>query len=258
MKNRGASQSPLPLGRKKLLEIVGWCLLNVCLALVLQAALEFLFTDILHTKSILKVTSAVPWPLTILKDVAKGLAIRGVLVYAIHRFVLHGEYDSPLRTWHRQWQHSVRLPFSLMATHDHPVNHLLSQWLPMFLPAYLFRFHVLTWHFFVALCSLEDLFVYSGYAVLPSSILLVGMARRQDEHFAVAYDGKAPGNFGRFGILDLLCGTTCSNGDDAVDDMQAEAEKHNVQERAGNAVDGFVSGMKIKARPNTRAQRKKA
>ncbi|KAK3056137.1 hypothetical protein LTR09_002643 [Extremus antarcticus] len=256
IKNRGASQSPLPLGRKKLLEVVGFSLLNVCLALVLQAALEFFFTDILHTRSILKVTSAVPWPLTMLKDVAMGLAIRGVLIYLIHRFLLH-TYDSPLRTWHLQWQHSVRLPFSLIAAYDHPVNYLISQWLPMYLPAYIFRFHVLTWHLFVALCSLEELFVYSGYSVLPSSIILGGMARRTDEHFAVVHKGKTTGNFGRFGILDLVCGTTCSNEDDAVDDMQAEAEKHNVQERAGNAMDGLVSGIKGR-RPNTRGQRKKS
>ncbi|KAK5167971.1 uncharacterized protein LTR77_006538 [Saxophila tyrrhenica] len=256
-KNRGASQSPLRLGRKKLLEIVGFSLLNVCLALVLQAALEFFFTDILRTKSILKVTSAVPWPLTILKDVAKGFAIRSIVSYLVHRFLLH-TYDSPLKTWHLQWQHSVRLPFSLVAAYDHPVNYLLGQWLPTYLPAYLFRFHVLTWHLFIALCSLEELFVYSGYAVLPSSIVLVGMARRTDEHFDVVYDGKEAGNFGRFGILDFVCGTTCAKEDDAVDDIQAEAEKHNVQDRAEGVMDGIVSGVKGRKRPNTRAQRKKS
>lgn len=175
----------------------------------------------------------------------------------MHRFLLH-TYDSPLKNWHLQWQHSIRLPFSLVATYDHPVNYLLSQWLPTFIPAYLFRFHVLTWHFFVALCSLEELFVYSGYVVLPSSIVLVGMARRTDEHFDVVYDGKPAGNFGRFGILDFVCGTTCREDDDAVDDIQEEAEKHHVRERAEGVKDGIASGLKgRKTKANTRAQRKK-
>lgn len=193
-------------------------------------------------------------PVTI---VVKGFAIRGVLIYLVHRFVLH-TYDSPLKQWHHQWQHSVRLPFSLIAAYDHPANYLLSSWLPTFLPAYLFRFHVLTWHLFVALCSLEELFVFSGYAVLPSSIVLVGMARRMDEHFDVVDEAKSAGNFGRFGILDFVCGTTCSGADDAVDDISAEAEKHNVQERAEGVMDGVASGLKgRKSKANARAQRKK-
>lgn len=68
IKNRGSSQSPLLLGRNKLLEIIGFSLLNVGLGIALQAALELLFTDVLHLRSILKVTSAVPFPWNILKD----------------------------------------------------------------------------------------------------------------------------------------------------------------------------------------------
>jgi hypothetical protein len=258
MKNRGSGQLPLRLGRNKLLEIGGFSLLNVGLGLVLQLALELLCTRVLHVKSLLRVTSAVPFPWTIAKQIAQAFAIRGVVIYLVHRFVLH-TYDSPLKRWHLQWQHSVHLPFSLVAAYDHPANYLLSQWLPTFLPAYLFRFHVLTWHLFVALCSLEELFVFSGYAVLPSSIMLVGMARRVDEHFDVVYDDKPAGNFGRFGILDFICGTTCKGEDDAVDDLQEEAEKHHVQERAKGVVDGVASGFKKgKAKANTRAQRKKS
>ncbi len=190
--------------------------------------------------------------------VAKGFAVRGILIYLLHRYLLH-TYDTVFKTWHLKWQHSVRLPFSLIAAFDHPANYLLTQWAPTFLPAYLFRFHVLTWYLFVALCSLEDLFVFSGFAVLPSSIVMVGMARRADEHFATTYDGKVAGNFGRFGVLDLVCGTACRGEDDAVDDLQAEAEKHNVPERAEGVMDGVASGLKNRrSKANTRASRKKS
>lgn len=246
LKNRGASQLPLvQLGRDKLLWVTGVALLNTLLGIAIQSALELLVTEVLHVRSILRVTTIVPFPWTILKDVGVGLVFRGVITYVVHRFLLH-TYDSPLKTWHSKWQHSVSLPFSLVAAYDHPVNYLLANWLPTFLPAYLFRWHVLTWHLFLAVCSLEELFVFSGYYVLPSNIILLGMARRNDEHFATVSDGNAPGNFGRTGILDFICGTTCQSEDDAADDIRAEAEKHNVKQRAGNAVDGAVSGIRGK------------
>jgi hypothetical protein len=259
LKSRGVRQLPTVLRRKKLLEVAGFAIFNVLLAIAVQAVIELLFTVVLRTKSVLKVTSVVPFPWNILKDVAKGFAMRGVLIYLVHRYLLH-TYDSPLKTWHLQWQHSVRLPFSLVAAYDHPVNYLLLHWLPTFVPAYLFRFHVLTWHFFIALCSLEELFVFSGYSVLPSTIILLGMARRNDEHFDVVYEGDVVGNFGRTGVLDFCCGTSCQGEDDAMDDIQKEVEKHQVQERAEGALNGAVSGFKAKgkAKQSSRNRSKKS
>ncbi|KAK3696559.1 hypothetical protein LTR37_017901 [Vermiconidia calcicola] len=195
IKNRGSVQSPLLLGRRKLLGVIGISLLNVGLGIALQAIFELVFTEILHLKSILKVTTIVPLPWTIFKDVAKGFVIRGILVYAVNRFLMH---------------------------------------------------------------TLEDLCVFSGYAVLPSTIVLVGMARRTDEHFAVVSEEKTAGNFGRFGVLDVICGTTCQNEDDAMDDMQVEAEKHHIQERAQGGVNGAIAGLKGQAKSRvTRSQNKK-
>ena len=93
--------------------------------------------------------------------------------------------------------------------------------------------------------------MFSGYAVLPSSILLLGMARRTDEHFAVVDEGKRVGNFGRWGLMDFVCGTTCQDEDDAVDDFQKEADKHSVKQRAASAMDGIVSGVKSKPKSKT-------
>lgn len=262
LKNRGASHLPLAqFGRNKLFEVAGVAVANIALSIAVQAALEFVVTDIFHLRSLLKVTTLVPLPWNILKHIVIGFALRGILIYIAHRYLLH-TFSSPLKTWHLRWQHSVKLPFSLVAAYDHPINFLLLEWLPAFLPAYLFRFHVLTWHLFLALCSLEELLVYSGYAVLPSQIILLGMARRTDEHFALVDEGKKAGNFGRTGILDFVCGTTCNVENDAMDDVQSEAEKHNIQQRATNAVDGAISGLRdtratTKAgKPGTRARTK--
>lgn len=242
VKAYGEKNLPSRLGNGRLLRIASVGVANVLLSVALQAILEMLFTDFFNLRSILKVTSFVPLPWSIAKDVVKGLALRGVLHYYIHRYLMH-TYDSPLKTWHLKWQHSIRLPFSLAATYDHPVCHLLVNWLPDFLPAYLFRFHVLTWHIFVTITSLETLFIYSGYAVLPSSIVLAGMARRTDAHFLTAASGSESCNFGHWGILDLLLGTNCKDTASVFDDLQDEAQKHHIEERAQKAARGALEGL---------------
>ncbi|OQO12250.1 hypothetical protein B0A48_02891 [Cryoendolithus antarcticus] len=242
IKAYGGKHMPSSLGRERMLKIAGIATLNVLLAIALQAALEVLTTDFLHARSILKVTSMVPLPWNIAKDVLKGLAVRGVVHYLVHRYLLHN-YDSPLKTWHLQWQHSVRLPFSIVAAYDHPVCYLLAVWVPAFLPAYLFRFHVLTWHIFVALISLEDLFINSGYAVLPSSIILAGMARRTDAHFVTAKRGDVC-NFGHTGLLDLVFGTACKDTTTLAGDLEEENEVHHLGERARKGARGAIRGLK--------------
>lgn len=78
----------------------------------------------------------------------------------------------------------------------------------------------------------------SGYATVPG-IILGGIARRQDLHS----EGQGKGNFGPYGLLDWLHGTGV--GADVIDDMRDEAEKHNVKERGGKALDNAKeSGMK--------------
>jgi hypothetical protein len=242
VKAYGKKNLPSRVGSDRLAQITSVAVFNVLLSVAFQAASEVLFTEVFHVRSILKVTSFVPLPWSIAKDVVKGLALRGVLHYYIHRYLLHG-YESSLKTWHLQWQHSIQLPFSLAAAYDHPVCHLLVNWLPDFLPAYLFRFHVLTWHIFVAITSLETLFIYSGYAVLPSSIVLAGMARRTDAHFVTAASGSQSCNFGHWGILDFVLGTSCKDTASIFEDLQDEAHKHRLEERAQKAARGALDGL---------------
>ncbi|KAK6443361.1 hypothetical protein LTR95_000187 [Oleoguttula sp. CCFEE 5521] len=219
IKAYGDKHLPSSLGRERILKIAGIATLNVLVAVALQAALEVLTTDFLHGRSILKVTSMVPLPWNIAKDLLKGVALRGVTHYLVHRYLLH-TYKSPLKTWHLKWQHSVP-----------------------FLPAYLFRFHVLTWHIFVALISLEDLFINSGYAVLPSSIILAGMARRTDAHFITAKRGDVC-NFGHTGFLDLVFGTACKDTTTLAGDLEEENEVHHLGERARKGARGAIRGLK--------------
>ncbi|TKA80310.1 hypothetical protein B0A55_02216 [Friedmanniomyces simplex] len=246
IKARGSKQSPLNLGGDKLLEVAGVAVFNVLLAVLLQAGCEYLAIHVLHLRSLLRITAIVPLPWTMAKDILKGLLVRSTLRYVIHRYLLH-TYPTWLKTWHLQWQHSARQPFSLVAAYDHPVDHLLSQWLPTYLSACFFRFHVLEWHILLVIASLEDLFIYSGYAVLPSAIVIPGMARRTEAHFdSVDSDSKRVGNFGQLGLLDLICGTTCKDGGDVTEDLQSDAEERHLQKRVEDAVQSAMAGMQGK------------
>lgn len=127
---------------------------------------------------------------------------------------------------HQSWYHSLRAPYSLAAHYDHPVAVLLIHFLPTYLPAIFFRFHLLTYLLYIALISVEETFAYSGYSVLPSSFILGGIARRTDAHLL----SKGKGNFGPYGLMDWICGTAV--GEDLLDDVESEAEEHALPEKA--------------------------
>ena len=81
--------------------------------------------------------------------------------------------------------------------------------------------------------------------MLPSAIMLPGMARRLDTHFIV----KGQGNFAPWGVADWVLGT--SVGDDVVDDMAAEWDKHDGDQKLkeiGDSASGMIDGIAGKAR----------
>lgn len=214
---------------------------NVLLSVAIQIGLELLCTQILHVRSLLKISTSVPFPWSIAKDLALGLLLREVLTYGIHRYALHSD-DSPITELHESWQHSLRAPFSLVAHYDHPVPYVLHVFLPMYLPAILFRFHLLTYQIYLIITSLEETFAYSGYSALPSAFILGGIARRQEKHLM----GDGDGNFGCFGLADALMGT--SLGTDLVDDVVDEAEEKQVGKKAKGKVRAI--GKRSQKRPS--------
>ncbi|KAL1629298.1 hypothetical protein SLS56_005402 [Neofusicoccum ribis] len=244
----GRSGSRGTSGRKGVLKVAGWSIFNILLGIALQLGIDLLATKVLRVKSALKIVTRLPLPWGLAKDIAKGFILRGILQYYIHRYILHAR-RSRIAQWHRNWQLSIRAPYSFVANYDHPIAWLLSRWLPIYLPAVLFRFHILTFQLLLALVSLEEALIYSGYSVLPSTIILSGMARRADAHLMTG----GQGNFAPWGLLDWVHGTTI--GGDVAEDMRDELEKHNVPERASNALDNANDavedlGSRIKNRRN--------
>ncbi|KAL6718106.1 hypothetical protein ACLMJK_004193 [Lecanora helva] len=210
----------LPMAEKRERRRGPWTVLfvsiaNVIMSVALQISLELLTTRMLHLRSLLKISTTVPFPWTIARDLFFGLTLREILVYILHRYMLHSD-NSKLSSLHESWQHSIRLPFSMVAHYDHPIAYTLHIFVPMYLPAILLRFHILTYQLYLILISLEDVFAYSGYNMLPNAFILGGIARRREKHFLANGDG----NYGCFGLTDLLMGT--SLGIDLVDDAITE------------------------------------
>lgn len=131
----------------------------------------------------------------------------------------------------------------MVAHYDHPLTYLVHIFLPTFLPAMLFRFHLLTYLLYLVVVSVEETFSYSGYNMLPSALILGGIARRQEKHLM----GGGVGNYGCFGLADFIMGT--SLGEDLIDDVIDEAEEKHVGKTAQRKVKAVGKKAQKKA-PN--------
>lgn len=230
MPHRAIKGGQVPI---RMLKYIGVCVGNVLLGVLVQTSIEYIIIHVLRTRSALRIATALPMPLTLAKDLSRAFLIRGPLTYYIHRHLLHDPRTSPMLTkWHGSWQHSLTTALPFSSSYDHSLVYLLHRWLPVYLPALIFRMHMLTYLLFLAIISLEEAFAWSGYNVLPSKIMLAGMARRNEAHLMKS--GR--GNYGPFGVMDWVHGTTLG-GNDVMDDVQREARKRNVRGRARDVAD---------------------
>jgi hypothetical protein len=88
LKTQGAAALPTRTGgvqggrrggsRPQWYQVIGVSLLNILLSVVIQAGVELLFTQVFHIRSALKVTTTLPMPWSIAKDVLRGLLLREV------------------------------------------------------------------------------------------------------------------------------------------------------------------------------------
>jgi hypothetical protein len=65
-------------GRPEWYSVLGLSLLNVFLGVAIQAGVEFLFTEVLGIRSALKVTTTLPMPWSIAKEIVRSLLLREV------------------------------------------------------------------------------------------------------------------------------------------------------------------------------------
>ena len=252
LKAMGSTGLPLKNAKRERSVMVGktvlWSFANLILGVLLQAGVEALLTRFLGMKSALKVTTSLPMPWGIFMDLLRGWVFREIFGYVLHRYALH-DARSPVTQYHEGWYHSIAAPFPMSASYDHPIAYIFRNFLPTFGPALLFRFHLLTYIIFLSLVSLEETFTHSGYSTVPTNFILGGIARRADAH--VVSGGE--GDFGPWGIIDWACGTTV--GADVIDDLRAEAEKHDMEGKVDMAVEKAKrKGGQLKARTRRRRE----
>ncbi|EXJ92640.1 hypothetical protein A1O3_01192 [Capronia epimyces CBS 606.96] len=241
----------------RMLRVLGWSLFNILLGVLIQALVELLFTRVLVIRSALRVTTTLPLPFGILKDLARGYLVREVITYTLHRYTLHESHTTFARA-HQDWYHSLPAPFPLAASYDHPSAYLARSFIPTYLPAVIFRFHLLTYVLYLTFVSLEETFAYSGYSTVPTNFILGGIARRTDTHLLCGGEG----NYGPWGLVDWIMGT--SVGADVIDDVVAEADKHDVpakvdkmKDKAKKKVNGKLAEAK-NAGPRRRTRNRSA
>jgi len=64
--------------------VMGLSLINILLSVALQAGIELLFTELLHFRSALQVTTTLPMPWSIARHVLRSLFLREVYYAQIH------------------------------------------------------------------------------------------------------------------------------------------------------------------------------
>ncbi|KAL4886541.1 hypothetical protein BJY04DRAFT_213303 [Aspergillus karnatakaensis] len=215
---KARGEEGLPSGNKKgsvtqnELKIVAWSYFNFTLSLVLQMVIETYLTVMPGLWPAVRVWLTVPLPWDIVKHLFWAFSIREILIYYIHRYILHSPRDAPtssgltdyIANLHTTWYHkSLGTPFPLAAHYDHPVCYILGTFLPMYIPVFWLQMHMLTFLFFTTIISLEDLFAFSGYEVLPNFLGLEGVGTRLGRHLESG--GKI--YFGRWGVWDVIRGT---------------------------------------------------
>lgn len=78
IKAQGEYGLPSRYSSKKLAFIVAVTLFNVALGVAVQTGIDLVLTNVLNTKSSLRITTTLPMPWGILKDLFRGLILRGV------------------------------------------------------------------------------------------------------------------------------------------------------------------------------------
>ncbi|KAK6540640.1 hypothetical protein TWF694_008034 [Orbilia ellipsospora] len=200
---------PIGRGKKKRVQVsnlnsgtifaIAMTLGNLLLGIGVQAIMEYITVEIFGRERLLRVSSSLPYPWDMAKGIGYAVVLREILIYYPHKHI-HNTPHSPLYKYHT---HPRPTTSSFNLTSTTPVDYLLLQFMPVYLPSIMLSFHLLTYLAFVAVTSLVDVICYSQYEYLPKAFFINRIARRVRGHDETG--GK--GGYGWLGVLDWCYGT---------------------------------------------------
>ena len=200
-------RGPRPTGTEQLGIAIN-ALINQLISAFIQGLVLFVRSHILMRKTpIFNIGTTLPLPWNMIIDILFILASREAIIYVVHRYVLHNpsRYKT-LSGFHSIHHKYAKSPtFALKAHYAHPLDHFVLQFLPLYIPAYFRRVHLLTFFLTLAIVSLESAVIYSGYDIFWG--FFGGTVRRIDRHHRPGGQYK---DFGIWGFIDWVAGTSGS------------------------------------------------
>ncbi|KAK6502054.1 hypothetical protein TWF481_009867 [Arthrobotrys musiformis] len=172
---------------------------NIMLGIGIQAILEYIAVDVFRRPRLLRVSSAFPFPWDMARGIAYAMILRELFIYYPHRHI----HQNPKSPFHKSHAHPRPTNSSLNLTSTTPIDYVLLQFLPVYIPSVMLSFHLLTYLAFVAVTSIVDVVCYSQYEYLPKAFFVGRIARRVRGHD----ESGGKGGYGWIGFLDWILGT---------------------------------------------------
>ncbi|KAK2749433.1 hypothetical protein FQN57_006367 [Myotisia sp. PD_48] len=136
----------------------------------------------------------------VMKTCIIGALLREVIFYYVHR-LLHTKF---MYRWVHHVHHEFRTPIALAASYSHPIDHVLINAMPIYLPMAIQRAHYLTLITFGAACVFDASIAHCGYSLF----------RMPSVHEHDVHHEKSNVNFGVWGVIDWLHGTNFKDDKD--------------------------------------------
>ncbi|KAF3087947.1 hypothetical protein TWF569_007302 [Orbilia oligospora] len=200
---------PTGRGKKKTLEVsnlnrgtffaIFMTIGNIMLGIGIQGLLEYIAVDIFRRPRLLKISSTFPYPWDMARGIAYAMLLRELFIYYPHRHI----HQNPKSPFHKSHVHPTPTTSSLNLTSTTPIDYVLLQFLPIYIPSVMLSFHLLTYLAFVAITSIIDVVCYSQYEYLPKAFFIGRIARRVRGHD----ESGGRGGYGWIGLLDWVHGT---------------------------------------------------